>query len=90
MRNLGAGVALLLGCADLCSLAWAKEEDWPQFRGPTGLGYTSEKDLPLTWGGEKAENVAWKSPLVGEGHASPIVSAGRVFVCTVRWAGARR
>jgi outer membrane protein assembly factor BamB len=83
MRNLGAGAVLLLACAA------AGADDWPQFRGPTGLGYSSEKNLPLKWGGEKAENVAWKSPLVGEGHASPIVSGGRVFVCTVRWTGGK-
>jgi outer membrane protein assembly factor BamB len=58
---------------------------WPQFRGPTGLGYTSERDLPLTWGGASNKNVLWAAPLVGEGHASPIVWKDRVFVCTVRW-----
>jgi outer membrane protein assembly factor BamB len=83
MRSLGAGAVFLLACAA------ARADDWPQFRGPSGLGYTSEKNLPLKWGGEKAENVAWKSPLVGEGHASPIVSGDRVFVCTVRWTGGK-
>jgi outer membrane protein assembly factor BamB len=68
----------------LLSLA-ARADDWPQFRGPTGLGYTTEKNLPLKWGGEKNENVLWKSPLVGEGHASPIVSGDRLFITTVRW-----
>ena len=67
----------------------ARADEWPQFRGPSGLGYTSEKNLPLKWGGEKGENIAWKSPLIGEGHASPIVWGDRVFVCTVRWAGGK-
>lgn len=66
--------------------AAAQADDWPQFRGPSGLGTTSEKNLPLTWGGEKGENIAWKSPLVGEGHASPIVWKDRVYITTVRWA----
>ena len=66
-------------------LSTASAEDWPGFRGPTGLGYSSGKDLPLTWGGEDFENVLWQSPLVGEGHASPIVWKDRVFVCTARW-----
>jgi len=69
----------------LLAFASARAEDWPQFRGPTGQGFTSEKNLPLRWGGEKAENIAWKSPLIGEGNASPIVFGGTVFVCTVRW-----
>jgi len=61
--------------------------NWPQFRGPTGLGYTQETNLPITGGGPKDENVRWKSPLVGQGHASPVVWGNRVFVCTVRWPG---
>src|SRR6185503_8294282 len=79
MRTLA--VLLILG-----AVAWAGEDDWPQFRGPTGQGVTPEKSLPLTWGGEKSENVAWKSPLIGEGHASPIVWKDRVYLTTVRWA----
>ena len=34
--------------------------DWPGWRGPTGLGYTDEKALPLTWNGKTGENVVWK------------------------------
>lgn len=64
-------------------------ENWPQFRGPTGLGYTVEKNLPLTWDGATGENVVWKSPLVGEGHASPVVWGERVIVCTARFAGGK-
>ncbi|MGA2034222.1 MAG: PQQ-binding-like beta-propeller repeat protein [Thermoguttaceae bacterium] len=64
--------------------------DWPQFRGPTGLGYTDQKNLPVQWDQKSGKNVRWKSALVGEGHASPIVSGGRLFVCTVRWPEAVR
>jgi hypothetical protein len=60
-------------------------ENWPQFRGPTGLGYTEEKDLPLKWGGPSNDNVVWRSPLVGQGHASPVVWGDSVFVCTAHW-----
>ena len=60
-------------------------DDWPQFRGPTGLGYTDEKNLPVEWDIKTGKNVLWKSALVGQGHASPIVSGGRLFVCTARW-----
>ena len=62
-----------------------RAEDWPQFRGPTGLGYSPDTTLPIEWGGTENTNVVWKSPLVGEGHASPIVSGNRLFVCTARW-----
>lgn len=63
--------------------ALAAADDWPQFRGPTGLGLTAEKDLPLKW--SATEGVKWKSALPGEGHASPIVVGDRVVVCGVRW-----
>ena len=63
----------------------ASAADWPQFRGPTGLGFTDEKELPLKWGGDEKANVRWQVPLKGQGHASPIVSGDAVFVCTVEW-----
>jgi outer membrane protein assembly factor BamB len=61
------------------------QANWPGFRGPTGLGYTTEENLPITWGGPARENVRWVSPLTGAGHASPIVWDQAVIVCTVRW-----
>jgi outer membrane protein assembly factor BamB len=56
--------------------------DWPQFRGPTGLGYSEENELPLTWNARTGENIAWQVPLPPSDNAysSPIVSGGRVFV----------
>ena len=68
-------------------LGWreANAEDWSQFRGSTGLGYSSDEKLPLTWGGADNPNLVWKVPLVGEGHASPIVHGDRLFVCTACW-----
>jgi len=67
-------------------VADARAGDWRRFRGPGGLGITDEKRLPVEWGGKEGKNVLWQVPLLGEGHASPIVCGGRVFVCTVRWA----
>jgi len=72
----------------LTVLTWSERvrgANWPQFRGPTGLGFTEERNLPLTWGGPANENVLWKSALIGEGHASPIVWDESVFVCTANW-----
>ena len=69
----------------LLAAAPSAAENWPGFRGPTGLGYTAEADLPLEWGGEGERNVLWKSPLRGEGHASPIVWGDRVFISTALW-----
>jgi len=54
--------------------------EWPGWRGPTGAGYSDEKDLPLTWGGKKNDNVLWKVEFGGRGHCSPIVWGDHVFV----------
>ena len=69
----------------LAGIAAHAGENWPAFRGPTGLGYTDEKNLPLNWDAKDGKNVLWKSPLIGQGHASPIVWGGKVFVCTALW-----
>jgi len=53
-------------------------EDWPEFRGPTGQGISSEENVPTHWGPE--ENVVWKVPVVGQGWSSPIYVQGRVYL----------
>lgn len=54
-----------------------RAEDWPQWRGPRGDGRSTETVFPTSW--SKTENVVWRTPLPGTGHASPIVSGGKVF-----------
>jgi outer membrane protein assembly factor BamB len=52
--------------------------DWPAWRGPEGIGVTSEEHLPLKW--SKTENVRWRVELPEASNSTPIVSNGRVFV----------
>ncbi len=52
--------------------------DWPQFRGPTADGVTTETNLPLTW--SEKENLVWRTELPGPGSSSPIVSGDKVFL----------
>ena len=52
-------------------------EDWIQFRGPTGQGHSTARDLPVEWTKEK--NVAWKQAVPGTGWSSPIVHDGLIF-----------
>lgn len=54
--------------------------NWPQWRGPDGLGISTEKNLPTEWSANK--NIKWKTPIDGRGHSSPIVWGNRVFVTT--------
>lgn len=55
-------------------------EDWPGWRGPRGDGVSLEKTFPTTW--SATENIAWRVPVPGVGHSSPVVQSGRVFVTT--------
>lgn len=52
--------------------------DWPQFRGPGGLGTSRETGLPTTW--SATENIAWKTELPGPGSSSPIVVGNSIFL----------
>jgi len=56
----------------------ASAQDWPQYRGPGGLGIGQANDLPTTWSDTK--NVAWKTPLPGAGSSSPIVLDGKLYL----------
>jgi len=58
----------------------AQAEDWPQFRGPTGQGHSTEVGLPLDW--SESRNIVWKVP-VGGGWSSPAVAGGRVWLTVV-------
>ena len=69
-------LALVLATAALA----AAGDDWPQFRGPTGQGLSSERGLPLEW--SETRNVVWKTPVPGLGWSSPVVVGGRVWVTT--------
>lgn len=62
------------------SVAVARVDEWPEFRGPTGQGQSSATHLPLDWSATK--NVVWKQPLPGLGWSSPVVSRGQIFVTT--------
>lgn len=56
-------------------------QNWPGFRGANGSGVSSGK-APTHWNTEEGTNVAWKTPIPGLGHSSPIVWGDRVYVTT--------
>lgn len=64
------------------AVSMTSAEDWPGWRGPRGDGSSTEAHVPLNWNGVTGENIAWKTPIPGVGHASPIVWQDRVFVTT--------
>jgi len=78
MRVVTLRAAWLWAC--LLISGWspaAQAENWPGWRGPRGDGTSQESNLPVTW--SATENVAWKTPLPGVGHASPIIWGDRIF-----------
>jgi outer membrane protein assembly factor BamB len=56
----------------------ARAANWPQWRGPGGQGISIEQQIPLEW--SSTRNVAWKTPVAGQGHSQPIVWDNRVFL----------
>jgi outer membrane protein assembly factor BamB len=53
-------------------------QHWPQWRGPSSQGVSSESGLPTRW--SATENIAWRVTLAGLGNSSPVVWGDRVFV----------
>ena len=53
-------------------------ENWPCWRGPRGDGTSLEAEPPTRWSG--TENVVWKTAIPGEGHSSPVIWDGRIFL----------
>jgi len=53
-------------------------DSWHQWRGPEGNGTAPRAEPPLRFG--PSENLRWKVPAPGEGHASPVVWGDLVFL----------
>lgn len=82
MRFLSA-IALISASAALASA-----ENWPAWRGPTGQGYSTDKNAPLEWSATK--NVKWKIPLAWQGNSTPIVWNNRIFMTEANTGGTVR
>ena len=73
---IALGLLLLWQTAGLA----AQSERWPEFRGPTGQGHSTERDVPLEW--SESRNVLWKTQVQGRGWSSPVVERDRVWLTT--------
>lgn len=78
MRSLCCTLVVVIGLSAVANRL--SGQDWTRFRGPNGQGIASESDLPLKW--SEDSNIAWKTPIAGQGWSSPIVSGDHVFVTT--------
>jgi outer membrane protein assembly factor BamB len=78
--NRPAQISRILGLMALGLAGTVSAENWPQFRGPTAQGISTETGLPLVW--NATNNVVWKRSIPGLGWSSPIVWQDRVFLTT--------
>src|SRR4030095_12801725 len=53
-------------------------EDWPQWRGPSLNGVSSEKNVPVRW--STTENITWKLAMPERSGSTPIVRGDSVFL----------
>lgn len=64
---------------------------WPDRHGPTHDGVAAAADavgLPTDW--TETENIAWKAPLHDEGHSSPVIGEGKVWLTAATSDGTRQ
>jgi len=60
-------------------------ENWPQWRGPSADGISTETAVPVQW--SAAKNIVWKAPLQGMGTSTPIVWGDLIYVTSQRGDG---
>jgi outer membrane protein assembly factor BamB len=58
--------------------ASAPAANWPAWRGPTGQGLSTEKNLPTHW--SATENVKWRIALPERGNSTPVTWGDRIFL----------
>ena len=81
MKSVATLLTVLFVCC-LQEVVTANAEEWPGWRGPRGDGTSMEQNVPQKWDGKTGENIAWKVPIPGRSHSSPIVWEDRVFLVT--------
>ncbi|MFY9557586.1 MAG: PQQ-binding-like beta-propeller repeat protein [Blastocatellia bacterium] len=74
MRRILLYLAIITSLSVTSTLA----DNWPQWRGPSLNGISTEKNLPTRWSAE--ENVTWKLPMPSWTGATPIIWDERIFL----------
>ncbi|MFM8393231.1 MAG: PQQ-binding-like beta-propeller repeat protein, partial [Acidobacteriota bacterium] len=78
MRKLGILTFAFLVLSATMALLVARAENWPNWRGPSLNGVSSEKDLPIRWG--DTDNVAWKIPMPDRSGSTPVIWGEKIFL----------
>ncbi|MDP6409775.1 MAG: PQQ-binding-like beta-propeller repeat protein [Planctomycetota bacterium] len=78
----------LFGVIERARASGAGEGHWPSFRGRGASGISEGAALPVRWDVESGAGVAWRTPIPGLAHSSPVIFGERIFLTTaVREAG---
>ena len=56
------------------------DENWNQFRGPSGNGVSAAKELPISF--DESKNVRWKTSIPDLGWSSPVVWKNEIWLTT--------
>ncbi|MFY7875294.1 MAG: PQQ-binding-like beta-propeller repeat protein, partial [Pirellula sp.] len=70
--------SLAFGGLLFAAVSSVQADNWPQWRGPSNDGISTEKNIPTHW--SKSEKIAWRTPLPGQAGATPCVWNDRVFL----------
>ena len=79
IRSASSLVCLTFGLT--LAAAPASGQNWPGFRGSNAAG-VADGAPPVSWDVAAKRNVAWKTPIPGLAHSSPIVWGDRIYVTT--------
>jgi outer membrane protein assembly factor BamB len=86
VRCLCALLFLLLSLASLPAFDRSPSPrpgvDWPWFRGVFSSGVAEGFETPTSWSVKTSEGIAWKAPVPGLGHSSPVIWGNLVCVTT--------
>lgn len=79
IASLGFTVALV----STCHLPGVLAQDWRTWRGPEGNNHAPQRtEAPIRWELDSGHNVAWKTPIPGRGHSTPIFVGEFIFLTT--------
>jgi len=86
MQILPRGLAVACAAVAVISLSYrapaavVEEENWPRWRGPEGRGVAAGAGYKDEWTPNR--NIAWRVPVEGKGHSSPVVWGDHLFLTT--------
>jgi outer membrane protein assembly factor BamB len=55
-------------------------DNWPQWRGPSGNGTSDSKNLPVSWNAETGENIVWMADMPAWSGSTPVIWGDHIFL----------